>query len=94
MINYLIQKGIAKTRLQAKGYGKGSPKKIRRKLTEKYPFLKDLFFVYVFVKKNKEDEEKQEICNQLNRRTEFRVTSTTYGMFDKEGRLIESPARN
>ena len=38
--------------------------------------------------------EQQEECNQLNRRTEFKVTSTTYGMFDKKGQLIESPARN
>ena len=93
VINYLIQKGIAKTRLKAKGYGKGSPKKIRKKLTEKYTFLKenDVLtedYVRTFT------PEEQEICNQLNRRTEFRVTSTTYGMFDKEGRLIESTVRN
>ncbi|MBQ7414198.1 MAG: OmpA family protein [Prevotella sp.] len=93
VIRYLIQKGIAKERLQAKGYGKGSPKKIRKKLTEKYTFLKenDVLtedYVRTFT------PEEQEICNQLNRRTEFRVTSTTYGMFDKEGRLIESTVRN
>lgn len=93
VIRYLIQKGIAKERLQAKGYGKDSPKKIRKKLTEKYTFLKenDVLtedYVRTFT------PEEQEICNQLNRRTEFRVTSTTYGMFDKEGRLIESTVRN
>ena len=93
VINYLIKKGIAKARLKAKGYGKGSPKKIRKKLTEKYTFLKenDVLtedYVRTFT------PEEQEICNQLNRRTEFRVTSTTYGMFDKEGRLIESTVRN
>ncbi len=93
VIRYLIQKGIAKERLQAKGYGKGSPKKIRKKLTEKYTFLKenDVLtedYVRTFT------PEEQEICNQLNRRTEFRVTSTTYGMFDKEGRLIESTVRS
>ena len=93
VIRYLIQKGIAKERLQAKGYGKGSPKKIRKKLIEKYTFLKenDVLtedYVRTFT------PEEQEICNQLNRRTEFRVTSTTYGMFDKEGRLIESTVRN
>ena len=27
-------------------------------------------------------EEQQEICNALNRRTEFRVLRTTYGLFD------------
>ena len=29
-------------------------------------------------------EEEQELCNQLNRRTEFRVLRTTYGMFPKK----------
>ena len=33
------------------------------------------------------DKKKQEICNQLNRRTEFSVLRTTYGMFDKNGKL-------
>jgi ferritin len=68
-------------------------KKIRKKLTEKYPYLKenDVLteeYVRTFT------PEQQEECNQLNRRTEFKVTSTTYGMFDKKGQLIESPARN
>lgn len=35
------------------------------------------------------DKDKQEICNQLNRRTEFIVLRTTYGMFDKDGKLKE-----
>ena len=37
------------------------------------------------------DEEKQEICNQLNRRTEFIVLRTTYGMFDEKGNLKNTP---
>ena len=32
-------------------------------------------------------KDKQEICNQLNRRTEFIVLRTTYGLFDKDGKL-------
>ncbi len=31
--------------------------------------------------------EEQEVCNALNRRTEFRVLRTTYGLFDEKGRL-------
>lgn len=93
VVNYLISKGIKKDRLTPKGYGKGSPKKIRKKLTEKYPYLKenDVLteeYVRTFT------PEQQEECNQLNRRTEFKVTTTTYGMFDKQGNLIESPAHN
>ncbi len=29
--------------------------------------------------------EQQEVCNALNRRTEFRVLRTTYGLYDKSG---------
>ena len=32
-------------------------------------------------------EAQQEICNALNRRTEFRVLRTTYGLFDENGNL-------
>ena len=42
-----------------------------------------------FIKKL--DKEKQEICNQLNRRTEFIVLRTTYGMFDEKGNLKNPP---
>ena len=42
-----------------------------------------------FIKKL--DKDKQEICNQLNRRTEFIVLRTTYGMFDEKGNLKNPP---
>lgn len=42
-----------------------------------------------FIKKL--DEDKQEICNQLNRRTEFVVLRITYGMFDEKGNLKNPP---
>ena len=42
-----------------------------------------------FIKKL--DEEKQEICNQLNRRTEFIVLRITYGMYDEKGNLKNPP---
>ena len=31
--------------------------------------------------------EQQEACNALNRRTEFRVLRTTYGLFTSDGKL-------
>ena len=37
-------------------------------------------------------EEQQEQCNQLTRRTEFIVLRTTSGLFDKAGKLIQSPS--
>ena len=80
VVNYLIEHGIAKDRLSPVGYGKMKPKTIKRKLTEKYDWLKEgdvLTEEFILALK---DEDKQEICNQLNRRTEFIVLRTTYGM--------------
>ena len=90
VVEYLTAKGIARDRLSPVGYGKEKPKTIRKKLTEKYPWLKEndmLTEDYIL----KLDKDKQEICNQLNRRTEFIVLRTTYGMFDKDGKLKEQP---
>ena len=83
VVEYLTAHGISEDRLKPVGYGKEKPKTIRRKLTEKYPFLKEGdVLTEEFIKKL--DEEQQEICNQLNRRTEFIVLRTTYGLFPKK----------
>ena len=90
VVNYLIEHGIASDRLMPKGYGEGKPKTIKRKVAERYPFLKEgdvLTEEYI----TKLSEEQQEQCNQLNRRTEFIVLRTTYGLFDKAGKLIQKP---
>ncbi len=85
-VNYLIAHGIAKERLTPVGYGKEKPKKVRKKLTEKITWLKEGdVLTEDFI--GKLDSEKQEVCNQLNRRTEFIVLRTTYGMFDENGKL-------
>ncbi|MGN8725654.1 PorE family type IX secretion system protein [Segatella copri] len=80
VVDYLIAHGIEKDRLTPVGYGKERPKAIRRKLTEKYPWLKeDDVLTQDFILK--QTREHQEICNQLNRRTEFKVLRTTYKLF-------------
>jgi len=90
VVAYLIEHGIADDRLSPVGYGKEKPKAIKKKLTEKYTFLKEGdVLTEDFIKALKPEE--QEICNQLNRRTEFIVLRTTYGMFDKEGNLKNPP---
>ena len=90
VVNYLIEHGIARDRLSPVGYGKEKPKTIRKKLTEKYPWLKEGdVLTEDFIKKL--DPEKQEICNQLNRRTEFIVLRITYGMYDEKGNLKNPP---
>lgn len=90
VVAYLTEHGIAKDRLTPVGYGKEKPKTVRKKLTEKYPWLKENdVLTEDFIKKL--DKDKQEICNQLNRRTEFIVLRTTYGMFDEKGNLKNPP---
>ena len=86
VVQYLIKAGIAPQRLTPVGYGKEKPKTIRRKLTERYKWLKEGdVLTEDFI--TKLDKDKQEICNQLNRRTEFVVQRTTYGLLDDKGNL-------
>ena len=67
------------------GYGKEKPKTIKKRVAEKYDFLKaDDVLTEEYIKSLSPDE--QELCNQLNRRTEFRVLRTTYHLFDNSGR--------
>ena len=92
VVEYLVAKGISRDRLSPVGYGKEKPKTIKKKLTEKYNWLKENdVLTEEFIKKL--DNEKQEICNQLNRRTEFIVLRTTYGMFDEKGNLKKQPKK-
>lgn len=86
VVNYLTEHGIEPDRLTAMGYGEQVPKVVNKKLTETYPFLHEndtLSLNYILAL----PEDQQEICNALNRRTEFRVLSTTYGLFDENGNL-------
>ena len=83
VVRYLIEHGIKKDRLTAVGYGESRPKLVRRKLAEAHPFLNEGdTLTEEFISKLKKEE--QEICNSLNRRTEFRVLRTTYGLSIEE----------
>ena len=84
VVNYLVEHGIEADRLTPMGYGKEKPKTIRKKLTEKFPFLKENDVLTEEFIKTLENEEQQEQCNQLNRRTEFIVLRTTYGLTPKK----------
>lgn len=86
VVSYLISQGIERERLTAKGYGKRQPKVATKKIAATYPFLHandTLTAAYIA----KLSPDKQEIANALNRRTEFRVLSTTYRLFDENGAL-------
>ncbi|MBQ0073268.1 MAG: OmpA family protein [Prevotella sp.] len=90
VVKYLISKGIAADRLTPVGYGEERPKKIRRKVAENYPWLKEGdVLTEEFISGLKPDE--QATANALNRRTEFTVLRTTYDMFDENGNLKQMP---
>ena len=91
VVTYLIAHGIAADRLTPKGYGESNPKKIKARVAERYEFLKE-GDVLTEEMISALPEEQQEQCHQMNRRTEFKVLRTTYGMFDKAGKLIQKPA--
>ena len=91
VVAYLIAHGIAADRLTPRGYGESNPKHIKKRVAEKYEFLKE-GDVLTEEMISALPEEQQEQCHQMNRRTEFKVLRTTYGMFDKAGKLIQKPA--
>ena len=81
VVSHLITKGIHPDRLVAKGYGETTPKTITKKMAEKYAFMQEgdtLTEAYILAL----PEEQQEVCNAENRRTEFRVLRTTYGLYE------------
>lgn len=90
VVKYLTEHGIEAERLTAKGYGESQPKTVSKKMTEKYPFLheNDVLTEEIILKLK---PEQQEVCNSLNRRTEFRVLRTTYGLVDSQGNLVPRP---
>lgn len=79
VVDYMILHGVKKDRLQAVGYGEERPKIVSKKMAEKYTFLHvNDTLSEAFILKLSPNE--QEICNSLNRRTEFSVLRTTYGL--------------
>lgn len=80
VVDYLIRAGIASARLTAVGYGEERPVVVDAALARKYSFLHDNdILTEEFISTLTPDQ--QQIANQINRRTEFKVTSTTYGMY-------------
>ena len=81
VVAHLIAKGIDAKRLVAKGYGESAPKTVTKKMAEQYTFVHEgdtLTEEFILTL----PEEQQEICNAANRRTEFRVLRTTYGLYE------------
>ena len=80
VVDYLIAGGIAQDRLEAKGYGESVPKAINKRMAKNYDFLNEGdVLTEEFIEKL--TPEQQEIADQINRRTEFKVLRTNYNLF-------------
>lgn len=80
VVDYLISRGIPTDRLTSVGNGEEKPVVVDVRMAKKYPFLKEndvLDENYV----TKLTPDQQEIVNQINRRSEFRVLKTTYKLY-------------
>ena len=80
VVDYLIKHGIDSERLTPVGYGEDKPVVVDGALHKQYPYLpKNQILDEAFISTLSAD--KQEVCNSLNRRTEFRVLKTTYNLY-------------
>lgn len=80
VVDYLIEHGIKSDRLTPVGYGEEKPVVVDEGLHKQYTFLpKEQTLDETFI--TTLSNEQQEICNSLNRRTEFRVLKTTYNLY-------------
>ena len=79
VVDYLIAGGIKADRLEAKGYGESVPKTINKKMAKQYDFLNEGDVLTEEFILNLTPEQ-QEIADQINRRTEFKVLRTNYNL--------------
>ena len=80
VVDFLVQAGIAPDRLTAKGYGESRPVVVDEAMAKELRFVKkDEILNEKLVKLL--TPEQQEIVNAINRRTEFKVTKTTYNIY-------------
>lgn len=80
VVDYLIAAGIDPRRLTWKGYGEKAPKKVTKRINKEYPQFEEgteLTEEYILTL----EPENQEAADQINRRTEFQVTSTDFDLF-------------
>ena len=79
VVDYLVENGISRDRLQPHGYGKSRPKTVTKRIARLYPQFKEGdILTEEFIKTLSEED--QQAADQINRRTEFSVLSLTYNM--------------
>lgn len=74
VIDYLVAAGIPMQRLTWKGYGKSTPKTVTKRINSQYPqFPEGTVLTEEFIMTLPEED--RQAADQINRRTEFKVTS-------------------
>ena len=80
VVDYLVGAGISADRLSWKGYGKSVPKTVTPRINREYPqFEVGTVLTPEFIETLSEED--QEAADQINRRTEFQVTSIDFDMY-------------
>lgn len=80
VVDYLVAAGISADRLTWKGYGESVPKKVTKRINREYPqFAEETVLDEAFIETLSEED--REAADQINRRTEFQVTSINYDMY-------------
>ena len=80
VVKDLLKAGIEPERVTPVGYGEEQPVVVDANLAKKYNFLR-VGEVLDETSVLSRPQDQQEIINQINRRTEFRVLKTTYNMY-------------
>lgn len=80
VIDYLVAAGIDRARLTPKGYGESRPKVVTKRINKLYPqFAEGTELNEAFIETLSPED--QDAADQINRRTEFQVTSIDFEMF-------------
>ncbi|MBD5269473.1 MAG: OmpA family protein [Bacteroides sp.] len=80
VVDYLVSAGIPAARLSWKGYGESRPKTVTKRINREYPqFPEGTVLDEAFIETLSPED--QDAADQINRRTEFQVTSIDFDMF-------------
>ncbi len=87
---WLTTKGIARARIQAKGYGETQPKTVDAKTTAKFAWLSaGQVLTEEYINSLLPDSVRFEAAHQLNRRTEFKILEGPTSITIEEEQLIQ-----
>ncbi len=80
VVDYLIEAGIEPERLEYRGYGESTPKTVTKRVAREFPqFSEGTVLDENFI--DSLSPEDQEVADQINRRTEFKITSVEYNLY-------------